>query len=828
MASVASVPAYMLPGAQVVQQPRSNLDTGDPSLATEILPGPPSLFSVQQAAVKRDPMKPTPLLTYLPQHDPGTTYSGISTGPLVGSLETNPEVDGPRRKRARVDKGPASQRSQRASARNRNGLGMLGDNGAAHNAALLAVGHSDSALTPQDSDEADASRASSVFNLNDPGAPSVISRYHMKDKGKGKGKGREKTVVQVKEEAPQVALQMGDLPSVAVRNEDHCSACRSLGSLVYCDGCPRAYHLWCLNPPMEASDLPEGENRWFCPACKPQQTSLSKTPASFMAPLLSQIQNSPPVEFQLPEDIRNFFKHVGSTPRGTYVDTSMIKPPRLNRHGQLENRDPYRTKDRNGSPVLCFRCGGSVLPEVVNNATSFAKHPRRSSVQLQAYEHWRAIVSCDYCNSHWHLDCLDPPLLVMPPFDKKWMCPNHAERTLRPKPRIPKQFSIPIDVTTPGQANNGMIEVIAPDDMPSAQDKVRVDEVFINGRRYRVPERIIKLDFWNKVHKGIASSSYSHDISSMSSPLTSLSSLDGRSEDIQPFPLDFDLAALDVQDVRMALMLMDISRNSRAESSARTIVDSGVQAPCRRSTPLTSAAARRRVASPAMQAGAPDATHATITNPEKRLKARPSISNPGLSSGPMDTSLNPERRQPAPERKQPARASKKDVSYVIPSLDVEADESRGVPSSENDVSAPPLDNPKKKKPGRSRTNTRSPRHSMFVDNITSGKPAQTAALPQLPVSFPPSTPLASYKSSGDSMGGSIAPSAQSSTLKIRLPPRSSMASGSILPISTISAPSNGKSRTTGKRRSMRRQSSVASSSSTSISKLDESKGTTPT
>lgn len=26
-----------------------------------------------------------------------------------------------------------------------------------------------------------------------------------------------------------------------------------------------------------------------------------------------------------------------------------------------------------------------------------------------------------------------------------------------------------------------------------------VDEVLINGRRYRVPERIVVLDFWNKV-----------------------------------------------------------------------------------------------------------------------------------------------------------------------------------------------------------------------------------------------------------------------------------------------------------------------------------------
>lgn len=29
-----------------------------------------------------------------------------------------------------------------------------------------------------------------------------------------------------------------------------------------------------------------------------------------------------------------------------------------------------------------------------------------------------------------------------------------------------------------------------------------VDEVLINGRRYRVPEKAIMLDFWNKVGRG--------------------------------------------------------------------------------------------------------------------------------------------------------------------------------------------------------------------------------------------------------------------------------------------------------------------------------------
>lgn len=69
------------------------------------------------------------------------------------------------------------------------------------------------------------------------------------------------------------------------------------------------------------------------------------------------------------------------------------------------------------------------------------------------------------------------------------------------KRRIPKHNAPPIDITGPNQFNNGNIEVIQPETMPNnTQAKVAVDEVLINGRRYRVPERVIVLDFWNRIN----------------------------------------------------------------------------------------------------------------------------------------------------------------------------------------------------------------------------------------------------------------------------------------------------------------------------------------
>jgi hypothetical protein len=81
MASTTSIPAYLLSGVPVQQPPHLE---GDASLATEILPGPPSLVSAQQSVLKRDPRKPSTAYSYLPSSDPGSTYSGIMHGTLIG------------------------------------------------------------------------------------------------------------------------------------------------------------------------------------------------------------------------------------------------------------------------------------------------------------------------------------------------------------------------------------------------------------------------------------------------------------------------------------------------------------------------------------------------------------------------------------------------------------------------------------------------------------------------------------------------------------------------------------------------------------------------
>ncbi|KAL4065433.1 hypothetical protein J3A83DRAFT_4266976 [Scleroderma citrinum] len=554
MTSMAEVPPFLLAGVPVLQPPHLE-GLSDPTLSTEILPGPPALADIQNPVVhKRDPKKSV-FVSYLPPSDPGSTYSGLVAGPLTG-----PEIDGPRRKRARIDKGTANGRAQRANARSLNSSTLPASDPVIPEApsrrpSVPLILDSDLLLAQPDSDDPSMSlsRANSLPGTEEGAVSFSNTNGRGRSARKDKGKGKETDRSIVKEEPVQVSLSPE--PYFGMPNDDHCSSCRSLGALVYCDSCPKAFHLWCLDPPMEAIDLPEGD-KWYCPSCTIRKHPPPKpTRSSFLSPLIHHLQLSIPKEFQLPDDIRNFFKDVTTGTNGMYVDSSEVKQLRLNRHGQLEDRDPYRLKDRNGIPVICFCCGKSALPTSVVASTSSARYYRRSTstVHSATSEAWKRLVSCDYCNLHWHLDCLDPPLTSMPSYGKKWMCPNHIDQVLQPKRRIPKQSVAPVDIMKPMQWNNGNIEVIHP--QPAAMtEKLVLDEVLINGRRYRVPERIIMLDFWSKIGKDQHRSHSRDTPSEISSPLTSLSSLDETDEGSRP--LSEDLISRD--ELHAAQLLFDL------------------------------------------------------------------------------------------------------------------------------------------------------------------------------------------------------------------------------------------------------------------------------
>ncbi|XP_057607164.1 autoimmune regulator isoform X1 [Chionomys nivalis] len=71
-------------------------------------------------------------------------------------------------------------------------------------------------------------------------------------------------------------------PQVHQKNEDECAVCHDGGELICCDGCPRAFHLACLCPPLQ--EIPSG--LWRCSCCLQGRVQKS----------LSQPEESRPLE----------------------------------------------------------------------------------------------------------------------------------------------------------------------------------------------------------------------------------------------------------------------------------------------------------------------------------------------------------------------------------------------------------------------------------------------------------------------------------------------------------------------------------------------------
>ncbi|QRV73019.1 kinesin family protein [Ceratobasidium sp. AG-Ba] len=429
--------------------------------------------------------------------------------------------------------------------------------------------------------------------------PSVKPALSSRRKGKGKDTG----------------LELGDHDGDGYPQSNNvaCECCSLQGGhLVFCDGCPRSFHLLCLNPPLDELQ----EETWYCQSCIAKRNGVKPLPPKFRLEtstkrvnpntlfddLMHNLTIESPKTFTLPEDIRNHFKD-GKSNTGAYVESGDVVRERLSRHGFVEERDPYRLRDRHGAMVLCCKCGmsasSSTMTDEAQDTGDFS--PRG-----------RPIISCDYCRLHWHMDCLDPPLAVLPVNGRRWMCPNHAAHSV-PKIRIPKAGSRVVTITKPGQRNNGNIEVIMdseplqliPHVMRSAYEEVR-----INGQRYRVPEQTIVLDFWKKAKRNrmreVSRASSPAPLTTIrpttppqsslgiatptSSPLTSLSSLsDHEDHGLENARSQQDQ---DMGDLAAAELLHAFHVQARSESSPNSIADDNFHTEhsinTRNSSPLSS------------------------------------------------------------------------------------------------------------------------------------------------------------------------------------------------------------------------------------------------
>ncbi|KAG5519118.1 hypothetical protein PMAC_002206 [Pneumocystis sp. 'macacae'] len=257
--------------------------------------------------------------------------------------------------------------------------------------------------------------------------------------------------------------------------KDFCSACKRHGRFLCCESCPRSFHFSCIEPPIDENSLPE--DSWHCTLCRMKRFPPPKQPRGIFAFLMEYIIKNNPKEFSLPLSIREYFEGVSTGPNGEYQDLVEHRNQKYGRQKLMEERDPFQLEDKKGNPILCYKCSQNSM-------------------------NGKAIVSCDYCSLHWHIDCIDPPMSGVPSASRKWMCPNHAYH-VTPKIRQPKKSKI-LDVCLKrGFRNNGNIEIDNTEDEEEEQKKQKKlsfdDSYIINNIRYRLPESGVKLDFLDKV-----------------------------------------------------------------------------------------------------------------------------------------------------------------------------------------------------------------------------------------------------------------------------------------------------------------------------------------
>ncbi|KAL8874642.1 MAG: hypothetical protein Q9174_000047 [Haloplaca sp. 1 TL-2023] len=257
-----------------------------------------------------------------------------------------------------------------------------------------------------------------------------------------------------------------------LQNDDYCAACGGPGQLLCCDGCPRSFHFTCVDPPRETA--PAGED-WYCQKCDYQPSPVNVT--GVFPVLLQNLKKRNPTAFILPGALRNYYEDVITGEDGEYEEPA-IQSKAKTRNGYDVPVDTLRVRDAKDNIIFCYSCQESAMGG-------------------------RHIVDCDFCNLHWHLDCLDPPLANPPKKTNKstWKCPNHVDSEIALPPsssgrkrkiRRPKYPTVITPAIARGIKNDGNIEI---------EDEVSEEEDQPPGAIYRLPAAAVKLDFITKIRQ---------------------------------------------------------------------------------------------------------------------------------------------------------------------------------------------------------------------------------------------------------------------------------------------------------------------------------------
>lgn len=295
---------------------------------------------------------------------------------------------------------------------------------------------------------------------------------------------------------------------VVIENDDYCASCFQPGVFLCCDTCPKSFHFACCNPPLDPDNLPEGD--WSCEDCQLRiqcstKASVHKLEKEFLGELertkgislfgklLFRVEHANPKQFQLPLSIREAFLDVKTGSHGEYLDNSLKEP--LNEkqllgtpYGQsLTRMDQYNPElhmdQESGKILVCYKCRQSKMGTI--------DHP----------ESERLIMSCDYCGTPWHLDCI--PRASFKNLGSKWACPLHANSLIPFRKRRLARNQKTLSPSIPcGYANNGDIDVILDEvSAPISKEVLKENKKNNELAVVHLSENSIKLDFVDKIYR---------------------------------------------------------------------------------------------------------------------------------------------------------------------------------------------------------------------------------------------------------------------------------------------------------------------------------------
>jgi len=113
-------------------------------------------------------------------------------------------------------------------------------------------------------------------------------------------------------------------------HDNYCSACGGSGQLVLCDGCARAFHFCCNDPPFTEAERNDEETPFVCRVCSMRNVprGMDDEPGPF-GPLLANLARTNPKSFSLPEELRDdTFENTKTGEEGDYQTILPAQPPK--------------------------------------------------------------------------------------------------------------------------------------------------------------------------------------------------------------------------------------------------------------------------------------------------------------------------------------------------------------------------------------------------------------------------------------------------------------------------------------------------------------------